>query len=89
MNEIQAAYGLVQLKRIDEYMEKRKSITKLYREGLKDIDGISFFEDIEGVRHTYTYFPILVNQDRYGISRDELYERLREIMFSGSDIFIH
>jgi len=87
MNEIQAAYGLVQLKHVDEYIDKRKSITKLYREGLKDVDGISFLEDIEGVRHTYTYFPILVNQDRYGISRDELYERLKRNNIFGRRYF--
>lgn len=82
MNEIQAAYGLIQLKHVDDYIEKRKNITNLYREGLKDIEGISFLYDNDNVRHTYAYFPILVNKDKYGITRDELYEKLKK-----NDIF--
>lgn len=87
MNEIQAAYGSIQLKYIDDYIEKRRNITKLYREGLKDVEGISFLEDIYNVKHTYTYFPILVNQDKYGITRDELYEKLKKNNIFGRRYF--
>jgi dTDP-4-amino-4,6-dideoxygalactose transaminase len=77
MNELQAAYGLLQLKYVDEYLSKRKDIAALYRERLKGIEGIRFLEDIEGVKHSYSYFPILVDKEKYGISRDELYEKLK------------
>ena len=72
MNEIQAAYGLLQLKYIDEYIAKRNVVADLYRNELKDIKGISILNDIEGIRHSYTYFPILINEREYGESRDDV-----------------
>ena len=77
LNEVQAAYGLLQLKHIDNFIEKRKKITELYRELLKDIRGIRFLNDMERVSHCYSYFPILIDEEKYGISRDELYEKLK------------
>ncbi|MBN2863484.1 MAG: DegT/DnrJ/EryC1/StrS family aminotransferase [Bacteroidales bacterium] len=78
MNELQAAYGLLQLKYVDKYISKRKEITDLYREGLSDIKGIRVFYDIEGVDHSYTYFPVFIDQKLYGESRDALYEKLKK-----------
>lgn len=87
MNELQATYGLVQLKHIDEYIAKRKAVTELYRNGLKVIPGISFLNDIEGIRHSYTYFPILINEKEYGESRDGVYERLKRHNIYGRRYF--
>ena len=78
MNEVQAAYGLLQLKYVDGCIEKRKKIATTYREKLKGINGITFMEDIAGVNHSYSYFPILVDKENFGITRDELYEKLKE-----------
>ena len=78
LNEIQAAYGLLQLKYIDDFIEKRKLLTELYRELLKDIPGISYLNDMKGVTHGYSYFPILINEEKYGMSRDDLYEKLKQ-----------
>jgi dTDP-4-amino-4,6-dideoxygalactose transaminase len=77
MNELQSAFGLVQLKYIDENIRKRKTIAEAYRKYLKEIAGIRFLDDIEGVDHSYTYFPILVYSQIYGKTRDELYEELK------------
>lgn len=77
LNEVQAAYGLLQLKYVDGFIAKRKEITKLYRSLLKDIPGISFLEDMEGVIHGYSYFPILIDKEEFGKSRDEVYEYLK------------
>lgn len=74
MNEIQAAYGLLQLKYVDEYIAKRKVLVDIYREKLKSNKGIRFLEDIPGVFHNYAYFPIIVNESDFGKTRDELYE---------------
>jgi len=87
MNELQAAYGLLQLKRIDEAIERRKHITYLYRELLKDIQGISFLTDMEDVKHNYSYFPIFVDEDKYGKSRDHLYEELKSHNIFGRRYF--
>lgn len=78
LNEVQAAYGLLQLKYIDGFITKRKKITELYQRLLKDVRGIRFIPDMAGVTYGYSYFPILVEEDFYGISRDALYDKLKE-----------
>jgi len=77
MNEVQAAFGLLQLKYIDRVREKRKKIAEFYREKLAHVAGISFLTDLPHVEHNYSYFPVFVNSARYGCSRDALYERLK------------
>jgi dTDP-4-amino-4,6-dideoxygalactose transaminase len=77
MNELQAAYGLLQLKTIDRAIAARKKITEQYREGLKDIVGVRYLEDIENVTHNYAYFPVFIEEEKYGMSRDALYEKLK------------
>lgn len=82
LNEVQAAYGLLQLKHVDGYIAKRKEITELYKKLLKDINGIHYIEVDSNVDYTYAYFPITVNTQDYGLSRDELYFKMQE-----NDIF--
>jgi dTDP-4-amino-4,6-dideoxygalactose transaminase len=77
MNEVQAAFGLLQLKHIDENIAKRKAVANLYRKHLSNIKGIRFLNDVEHVTHTYSYFPILIDEKEYGKTRDELYEELK------------
>ena len=77
IDEVRAAYGLLSLKYVDEAIAKRKNVAQQYREDLRNIPGISFLEDFENVRHNYSYFPIFVNNVIFGISRDELYEKLK------------
>lgn len=78
LNEVQSAYGLLQLKYVDDYIKRRKEINFLYCQLLKDIDGITFLSDMPEIQHVSPYFPILINKEKYGISRDELYERLKD-----------
>lgn len=78
MDEIRAAYGLLNLRQVDSAIEARHQVAIKYREALKDVSGITFFDDIEGVRHNYSYFPIFVDEEKYGMSRDELYFKMRE-----------
>ena len=87
MNELQSAYGLVQLKYIDGYIKRRKEISDQYRENLKTINGVGFLSDIENVEHSYTYFPILIDESAYGESRDALYERLKLNNINGRRYF--
>jgi dTDP-4-amino-4,6-dideoxygalactose transaminase len=82
LNEVQAAYGLLQLKYVDGFIAKRKAITELYRKLLKDIRGLRFLSDMENVTHGYSYFPILIDEAEFGMSRDALYAKLKE-----NDIF--
>ena len=78
MDEVRAAYGLLNLKQVDDAIEKRHRVAIQYRKELRGVDGIRFFDDMPGVRHNYSYFPIFVNAEEYGISRDDLYFKLRE-----------
>lgn len=87
MNEIQAAYGLVQLKHIDAYIAGRKAIAEQYRTGLSGIEGVRVLYDIEGLRHSYTYFPVMINAGHYGRTRDEVYEMLKSHNIYGRRYF--
>ena len=78
MNEFQAALGFIQLKYIDAYIAKNKKIAEIYRNGLEDIPGIRFLDNIEYARLNYSYFPIFVDEKLYRINRDELYAKLKE-----------
>ncbi|KEK20653.1 aminotransferase [Bacillus manliponensis] len=78
MNEFQAAMGLTNLKYITTEIEKRKQITKLYREKLKKVPGIRYVEEAKDIQYNYSYFSIEVDEHLYGCTRDELYERLKE-----------
>ena len=78
MDEMRAAYGLLNLKQVDAAIEARHQVAIKYREALKDVDGIEYWNDLPGVKHNYSYFPIFVHQKTYGMSRDELYFKLKE-----------
>lgn len=77
MNEMQSALGLLQLKETDINISKRRAIARRYRYDLSNISGIRFLEDMSGVKHNYSYLPIFVNEEEYGMSRDALYEKLK------------
>lgn len=78
MDEIRASYGLLALKSIDKAIEARHQAASAYREALRDVEGISFMENMPGVKHNYSYFPIFVNAEKYGMTRDELYEKMKK-----------
>jgi dTDP-4-amino-4,6-dideoxygalactose transaminase len=78
MNEFQAALGLLQLKYIDQSIQKRKEIAEHYRQHLHGLPGISFFEDMPEVKHNYQYFPILIDKQLFGKSRDDVYHALKK-----------
>lgn len=78
MDEIRSAYGLLNLRQVDDAIEKRHQVAIRYREALRDVEGITFWDDMPGVRHNYSYFPIFVDAKVFGVSRDELYFKMRE-----------
>jgi len=78
MSEFNAALGLLQLKGIDQALEKRRAIDARYRLGLADVAGIRCVRSAGETRSNYAYFPILVQPD-YPLSRDALYQRFRDL----------
>ena len=77
MSELNAAIGLLQLKHVDQAIEKRREIDANYRELLKDVKGIRCLQDAGGKVANHAYFPILVEAN-YPISRDDLYQKLKD-----------
>ena len=87
LDEIRAAYGLLNLGKVDAAIESRKKIVEFYCERLKNIAGISFMAYDENVKHNYAYFPVFVDKEKYGISRDELYFKMQEKNIFGRRYF--
>ncbi len=87
MDEIRAAYGLLNLKYVDEAIERRREASLKYRSALKDVAGIRFIDDIHGVRHNYSYFPIFVSAEKYGMTRDGLYQKMKDNDVTGRRYF--
>jgi dTDP-4-amino-4,6-dideoxygalactose transaminase len=77
MSEINAAFGLLQLKGFDEAIQKRKAIDTRYREALAEVKGIHCLSGAGEKAANYAYFPILVQPD-YPMSRDALYQKLQD-----------
>ena len=77
MDEMRSAYGLLNLRQVDKAIEARHQVAIKYREALRNVEGITFFDDMPGVRHNYSYFPIFVDAEKYGMTRDELYEKMK------------
>lgn len=78
MDEVRSAFGLLNLKQVDKAIEARHKVALQYRGGLKDVPGITLMQDIPNVRHNYAYFPIFIDAEKYGMTRDELYFKMKE-----------
>lgn len=79
MNELQSAFGLLQLKYIKGALEERKFLSDLYRTKLKGIRGITLLREPPNTELTYPYFPILIDGDEYGVTRDNLHAYFKDI----------
>ncbi len=78
VDEVRSAYGLLNLRQVDSAIEARHQVAIKYRDALRGIPGIRFFDDMPGIRHNYSYFPIFINAEEYGMTRDELYFKMKE-----------
>lgn len=87
VDEMRAAYGLLNLKQVDAAIEARKKTANVYREALRGIDGLTFYEDMPGVKHNYSYFPMFIDAEKYGMTRDELYFKMKEANVLGRRYF--
>lgn len=86
MSEFNAALGLLQLEHVDAALARRAEIDRAYRALLKDVRGITCVGQAGQTVANHAYFPILVEPD-YPLSRDALYERLREQGIHGRRYF--
>jgi len=87
MDEMRSAYGLLNLRQVDTAIEARHQVAIQYREALRPVEGITFMDDMPGVKHNYSYFPIFVDVEKYGMTRDELYAKMKELNVLGRRYF--
>lgn len=87
VDEVRAAYGILNLRQVDAAIEARHQVAIKYREALRGVEGISFMEDMPGVQHNYSYFPIFIDAEKYGLTRDELYAKMKEANVLGRRYF--
>ena len=78
VDEVRSAYGLLNLKQVDAAIAARKKVAMAYRDALRSVEGITFWDDMPGVKHNYSYFPIFVDAEKYGMTRDELYFKMKD-----------
>lgn len=86
MDEIRSAYGILNLRQVDSAITMRRKVARQYVEALKGIEGLTTFPYIEEsfgneeqqTTLNYSYFPIFVDEKQYGMSRDELYFKMKD-----------
>ena len=78
MDEVRSAYGLLNLRQVDAAIGARRRVAVRYRDALRGVPGLRVMEDMPGVRHNYSYFPVFVDAAAFGMTRDELYFRMKE-----------
>jgi len=78
MNELQAGIGLLNLKLVNEEIEKRKKLIYIYKENLKFIGGIKYLDEKKNIKYNYQYFPILIDENEFNYNRDHVYEYLKK-----------
>lgn len=76
MSEINAAFGLLQLRHIAEIIQDRKKIDTIYRKSIASIKGITCLGEPADTVLNYSYLPILVDSN-YPLTRDKLYNMLK------------
>lgn len=72
LNEFQSAFGLIQLQHMERAIELRKNASLRYRELLKEVKGLSMIVTKDGIKHNYAFFPVLINPDEFGATRDDV-----------------
>lgn len=78
MNEFCAAMGLCNLRHIDEEIKKRKAVVEHYRERLRDMEGLQLNIEQPEVKSNYAYFPVVIDEKRFGASRSDVFEALAQ-----------
>ncbi len=72
MNEFQSVIGLLSLDIIDEEIAKRKKVTLAYFKHFENVKGIKVFDNFNGYEYNYSYFPILIDEKTFGVSREKV-----------------
>jgi len=93
MDEIRSAYGLLNLQQVDDAIAARKRVAQRYTEVFRQIKGVRLFPYVEsfgkeqGFEWNCAYYPILIDAEQYGMTRDELYEKMKAANVYGRRYF--
>ncbi|WP_407401177.1 DegT/DnrJ/EryC1/StrS family aminotransferase [Sodaliphilus sp.] len=87
VDEMRSAYGLLNLRQVDAAIAARQQVAIKYREALRDVEGVTFFDDMPGVKHNYSYFPCFIDAKAFGMTRDELYFKMKDANVLGRRYF--
>ena len=93
MDEMRSAYGLLNLKQVDSAIAARKAVAKTYYDALKDVKGISFYPylketfESDDLHYNYAYMPMFIEAEEYGMTRDELYAKMKAANVLGRRYF--
>lgn len=77
VDEMRSAYGILNLRQVDAAIAERQKVANIYRKALRPVDGITFYDDMPGVKHNYSYFPIFIDAEKFGMTRDELFFKMK------------
>ncbi len=77
MNEFSAAMGICNLRHVDEEIDRRKKVVERYRQNLSGVDGIRLNVIQSDVVSNYAYFPIFIDERKFGATRNEVSECLK------------
>ncbi len=77
MTNLQAAIGVAQVKKLDEFIGKKREIAKIYNSYLKDINGITLPPEMNWAKNVYWMYSVLIEKE-FGINRDELMKKLEK-----------
>lgn len=78
MDEFRAAMGICNLAHISEEIANREQVDAAYRSYLVKVKGVTLLNKQKNVVSNFAYFPILIEKEKFGQSRDELYDYLKE-----------
>jgi len=78
LNELQAAVGLLNLPLVEGEKQLRAQLRGRYREILGDVPGIQLQPEQQGVSSSEQYFPLVINSSKFGRTRDDIYQALKE-----------
>lgn len=93
MDEMRSAYGLLNLKQVDSAIVARKKVAKTYYDALKEVKGISFYPYLketfenEHLHYNYAYMPMFIDAEEYGMTRDDLYAKMKAANVLGRRYF--
>lgn len=78
-SEMHSAFGLLLIDSVNAEIAKRAEIAKIYAEGLSDIDSVTIVTKGEGFEPNWAYYTILIDEEKAGIGRDQLYDELKNL----------